>query len=128
MIADTDFLIALAGNDPEAHAKLSELEEAGVPVKIPAMAMLEFYIGVAAVGTDDQEADARRILSGQPFVPMDEEIAMRAGRRIGELGATQFKKEKGDAAIGATADVEGEPVLTRNVEDFENLGFEVESW
>jgi hypothetical protein len=54
---------------------------------------------------------------------MNEEIAMRARRRIGDLGATQFKKEKGDAAIGATADIEWEPFLTRNVEDFET-----ESW
>ncbi|WP_435194701.1 PIN domain-containing protein [Natronomonas sp. EA1] len=126
MIADTDFLIALSGRDADAHAKLAALEEEGVPIKIPAMAMLEFYIGVGAVATPDQEKDARRVLSQHPFVPMDAEIAMRAGRRIRELDAKQFKK--GEAAIGATAEVEGEKVLTRNVEDFEKMGFEVESW
>ena len=34
----------------------------------------------------------------------------------------------GDVIIGATADVVGEPVLTRNVEDFERLGVPVETY
>lgn len=92
------------------------------------MARLEFYIGVAAVGTEDQEAEARRILSGQPFVPIDAEISMRARRRTGELGATQVKKEKVDAAINVTANVEREPFLARNAGDFEKLGFKAEAW
>ena len=62
-----------------------------------------------------------------PVIPMDETIAMRAGRRIGEVETSRFTRRKGDAVIGATADVEGEPVLARNVDDFENLGFEVET-
>ena len=57
---------------------------------------------------------------------MDEDVAMRAGGRIGELGPMQFKKDKRDAVIGATAEVEGEKVQTRTVEDSESLGFGIE--
>ena len=128
MIADTDFLISLADDDPGAIRTVAELEDRNEPIKIPTMALLEFYIGVGAVATDAQERETRRVLERHPIVPMDEHVAMRAGRRIGELGPKQFKKDKGDAAIGATADVEGEKVLTRNVDDFENLGFEVEEY
>ena len=128
MIADTDFLISLIDRDPNAHAKLRELEDDGVPVKIPAMALLELFIGVGAAMTDEEERTIRGIIQSHRIVPMDEEIAMRAGRRIGAIDASRMKKNKGDAAIGATADVEGEPVLTRNVDDFEALGFEVESY
>lgn len=128
MIADTDFLISLIDRDPGAHEKLRELEDAGVPVKIPAMALLELYIGVGAAMTDDEARRIRRVIQSHPVVALDEEIAMRAGRRIGETDASTMKKKKGDAAIGATADVEGEPVLTRNVDDFEALGFEVETY
>ena len=61
-------------------------------------------------------------------VPLDEAVARRAGRRIGEPSDSAFEREEGDAAIGATADVAGEPVLTRNVDDFERLGFAVERY
>jgi predicted nucleic acid-binding protein len=128
MIADTDFLISLADDDPGAVRTVAELEDRNEPIKIPTMALLEFYIGVGAVATDAQERETRRVLERHPSVPMDEDVAMRAGRRIGELGPKEFKKDKGDAVIGATAEVEGEKVLTRNVEDFESLGFGVEKY
>jgi predicted nucleic acid-binding protein len=34
----------------------------------------------------------------------------------------------GDVIVGATADVLEEPVLTRNVDDFERLGVDVETY
>ena len=59
---------------------------------------------------------------------MDATIAMRAGRTNGEADTSRLKRRKGDAVIGATADVEDEPVLTRNDADFETLGFEVQTY
>ncbi|MFC6719645.1 PIN domain-containing protein [Natrialbaceae archaeon GCM10025810] len=124
MIADTSFLIDLMKEDPGAHSKLQELEERHEPIKIPAMAVLELGIGIGAELTDDEARAVEAILEPHPVVPMDETIAMRAGTPIGEVDASTMKKRKGDAAIGATAELEGEPVLTRNVEDFERLGFD----
>ena len=128
MIADTDFLIDLMKRDAGARQKLRELEAGGIPVKIPAMAVLELYIGVGAEMTDDEERKVREVLQPHPFVPMTDEISRRAGRRIGEENTSKLKKNKGDAAIGATGEVEGEPVLTRNVDDFEAFGFDVETY
>jgi len=128
MIADTDFLIDLMKRDAGARQKLRELESGGIPVKIPAMAVLELYIGVGAEMTDDEERKVRAVLQPHPFVPMTDEISRLAGRRIGEGDTSKLKKNKGDAAIGATGDVEGEPVLTRNVDDFEALGVDVETY
>jgi predicted nucleic acid-binding protein len=128
MIADTDFLIDLMKRDAGARQKLRELEAEGIPVKIPAMAILELYIGVGAEMTDDEERKVREVLQPHPFVPMTDEISRRAGRRIGKGNTSKLKKNKGDAAIGATGEVEGEPVLTRNVDDFEAFGFDIETY
>lgn len=128
MIADTDLLISLLKDDDAAIRKVRELEAEAVPIKIPAMAVLELYIGVGAELTDDEESRVRSILSGYPILPMTSEVAMRAGRRIGEGNVSSLKRKKGDAAIAATAQLEGEPVVTRNVDDFEALGATVERY
>lgn len=128
MILDTTFVLDLLDGDEGAVAKAEELERDGVTMKLPTMTILELYVGIGAAVREDEERHIRRVIDPIPVVPMDEDVAIRAGRRIGELNASAFKREKGDAAIGATADVAGEPVLTRNVADFERLGFEVETY
>ena len=128
MILDTSFVLDLLDGDEGAVAKAEELECDGVTTKLPAMTILELYVGIGAAVDKDEERRIRRVIDPLPVVPLDEDVAIRAGRRIGELSASSFKREKGDAAIGATADVAGEPVLTRNVDDFERLGFEVETY
>jgi predicted nucleic acid-binding protein len=67
----------------------------------------------------------QRIIDALPFIPMDVELSQRAGCLLGESGNSVGK---GDAAVAAAAEREGEPVLTRNLEDFENLGVAVESY
>lgn len=128
MILDTSFVLDLLDGDEGAIAKAEELERHGVTMKLPTMAILELYIGIGAGVSEDEERRIRRVIDPLPVVPLDEDVAMRAGRRIGEVGSSTFKRRKGDAAIGATAEVAGEPVLTRNVEDFEHLGFDVETY
>ena len=128
MIADTAFLIDLLKNDPDAHAKLREFENRHEPVKIPAMAVLELGIGIGAGLDDDEAREVRAVLESHPIIPMDERIAMRAGTAIGEGDVSTMKKRKGDAAIAATADIEGEPVCTRNVDDFERFDVDIETY
>jgi hypothetical protein len=59
---------------------------------------------------------------------MTDEISRLAGRRIGEGNTSELKKNKGGAAIGATGETIDEPVLTRNADDFEAFGFDVETY
>ena len=52
----------------------------------------------------------------------------KAGRLSGELMNEGHPFGDGDVIVGATADILDEPVLTRNVDDFERLGVEVETY
>ncbi|MDS0295598.1 PIN domain-containing protein [Halogeometricum luteum] len=126
MILDTAFVLDLLDGDEGAVSKAEQLEADGAVLKMPAMTVLELYIGIGTGAADDsEERRIRRVIDDLPFVPMDEEVSRRAGRRLGESGAA---RRKGDAAIAATAEIAGEPVLTRNVDDFERLGVEVETY
>jgi len=84
--------------------------------------VLEPYIGVGIVaGSREEERSVRRVIDSIPVVRMDDGIARRAGRLIGRLRTDGITLGKGDAVIGATALVEEEPVLTRNVREFERI-------
>jgi predicted nucleic acid-binding protein len=128
VILDTSFLIDLLRRDEAAQETMRALERAGEPIKIPAMTILELFVGVAqSNATREEERAVRRVLSDYPRVDMDETIARRAGRMIGALNP-ELPAEKGDAAVAATADVADETVLTRNTVDFERLGVDVETY
>ncbi|SFF81129.1 hypothetical protein SAMN04488063_0380 [Halopelagius inordinatus] len=77
------------------------------------------------VADDAEEREIRRGIDRLPFVPMDADISKRTGRLLGESGGARRKR---DAAIAATAEFEDEPVLTRNVDDFEQFGVSVETY
>ena len=77
---------------------------------------------------DDEERRVQAVIESHSFVPMSAEIARLAGRRIGERDVKTLEEQKRDAAIGASAEIEGEPVLTRHVGDLEALGFDVETY
>ena len=128
MILDTAFILDLLDNLPEAHEKLDELERTGAVLKLPTMVLLELYIGIEAHTGPEEEQEIRRILRGVPRVDMDSRIAEQTGRMIGALDPSTDKRKKGDAVIAATAVVEGEPVVTRNVDDFERYGVDVEKY
>ena len=128
MILDTAFILDLIDNLPEAHEKLDELEANGAVLKLSTMTLTELYIGIEAYTGEEEEREIRRILQGVPRVDMDPQIAEEAGRMIGRLDPSKYKRKKGDAVIAATAEVEGEAVVTRNVDDFERHGVPVESY
>ncbi|QZP39498.1 PIN domain-containing protein [Halobaculum magnesiiphilum] len=128
MILDTAFILDLMDNLPEAHEKLDELETNGAVLKLSTMTLTELYIGIEAYAGEEEEREIRRILQGVPRVDMDPQIAEEAGRMIGRLDPSKYKRKKGDAVIAATTEVEGEVVVTRNVDDFERHGVPVESY
>ena len=128
MILDTAFILDLIDDLPEAHEKLDELERTGAVLKLPTMVLLELYIGIEAHTRPEEEQEIRRILRGVPRVDMDSRIAEQTGRMIGALDPSTDKRKKGDAVIAATAVIEGEPVVTRNVDDFERYDVDVEKY
>lgn len=117
MIVDTSFVLDVIDDVDAAVAKERELEAEGVPIVIPAMTVLELYIGVGTVAkTDDERRAVEAVLDSYPLVEMTPRISRRAGRLLGERLADASDGEgpgigKGDAAIAATALERDEPVL-----------------
>ncbi|RXK50587.1 PIN domain-containing protein [Halorientalis pallida] len=117
MIVDTSFVLDVIDGLDAAVSKEKKLEAAGVPLVIPAMTVLELYIGVGKVASTQQERQqVEAILDSYPLVETTPSIARRAGRLLGERLADAADGEepgigKGDATIAATAIERDEPVL-----------------
>lgn len=131
MILDTNFLIALEANDPDAEATARELEARAVPLRIPTIVVQELYV---AVGLGSESAENARkfesLLENKPVVELTDQIARRAGVIEGQHIASDTLPELGpaDAIVAATALQLGEPVVTNDVSDFEAVdGIEIVS-
>lgn len=133
MILDTNYLIQLLGKDEPAFQKGIELFEDGVPTRVSMATVFELFYGASMTLDDDDYREVRNVLMGYPPAPIDEEIARLAAEMLGKAdrdagGSMQSGIEANDAYIAATARAYAEPVLTRNVTDFERLGVAVETY
>lgn len=117
MIVDTDFAISILDGDTEAWEASQKLRDEGVPLKFPTMTIAELYVGVEVLG-EDEAREVENALQNRTVVEMDAAIAREAGRA---MSYTSDGVDTGDCVIGATAAVLEEPVLTRNVSDFEEI-------
>ena len=115
MIVDTSFVLDVIDDVEAAVSMERELEAEGVPLVMPAMTVLELYIGVGKVANAPEERRAvETVLESYPLVEMTPRIARRAGRLLGERMADDNEGPgigKADAAIAATAIERDEPVL-----------------
>jgi tRNA(fMet)-specific endonuclease VapC len=130
MLLDTTFLIDLMNGDDGAVETARRLETDLVQQRRSAMTLFELYYGVARA---EQSASERRrveeVLASKPVHPADTAVMRKAGRLAGELANDGAPVDDGDVVVGATALVVDEPVLTRNVDDFERLdGVAVETY
>lgn len=129
MLLDTSFLIDLMNGDEEAVEKARELETDLVQQRLSAMTLFELYYGVArSVDGEAEREEVQDVLASKPVHPADVPVMRKAGRMAGALADDGTPVGDGDAIIGATAEVVDEPVLTRNVDDFERLGVDVETY
>lgn len=122
MLLDTTFLIDLMRGDEDAVRKARELEENLVQQRLSSMTLFELLHGVARSDQPERERETvEQVLSSKPVHPADTAVMRKAGRISGELAAVGTPVADGDVIIGATAEILGEPVLTRNEEDFERV-------
>lgn len=129
MLLDTAFLIDVMNGDDGAVEKARELESELIQQRLSAMTLFELYYGAARSTQSDAERDViENVLASKPVYPADTAVMRKAGRLAGELVNDGDAVGDGDVIIGATADVLEEPVLTRNVDDFERLDVEVETY
>lgn len=129
MLLDTAFLIDLMNGDDGAVEKARELETNLIQQRLSAMTLFELYYGAARSTQSEAEREKiENVLASKPVHPADSAVMRKAGRLSGELMNDGNAVGDGDVIIGATADVLEEPVLTRNVADFERLGVEIERY
>lgn len=129
MLLDTSFLIDLMNGDEDAVEKARELETDLVQQRLSSMTLFELYYGVArATDSEAEREKIEQVLASKPVHPADSAIMRKAGRQSGELMNEGNAIEDGDMIISMTAEVVDEPVLTRNVDDFERLGVDVETY
>lgn len=130
MLLDTSFLIDLMNGEEDAVEKAREIENHAVQQRLSSMTLFELYYGVARTDqTEDEREQVENVLASKPIHPADTAVMRRAGRLAGDLANDGTPVSDGDVIIGATALAVDEPVLTRNVEDFERLnGVSVETY
>lgn len=129
MLLDSSFLIDLMNGDGDAVEKARDLERDLVQQRISSMTLFELYYGIARAADSEAERETvEHVLASKPIYPADTAVMRKAGRLSGELQNHGTPVGDGDVIIGATADIVEEPVLTRNVEDFERLGVDIESY
>ena len=132
MILDSTYVIHLIQRQPAAFQKGIDLFEAGTVRRVPVPVLFEVFYGVEFAESNEQRRRARNALMGYPTVELNGHLATLAA----ELLAGADRAESGDsgvgvndAYIGAAAVYYDEPVLTRNVNDFEKLsGVAVETY
>ena len=129
MLLDTSFLIDLMSGDEGAVEKARELERELVQQRLSAMTLFELYYGVARAERSGEERETvEAVLASKPIHPADTAVMRKAGRLSGKLMNEGNAVGDGDVMVGATAAVVDDPVLTRNVEDFERLDVDVETY
>jgi hypothetical protein len=129
VILDTSFLIDLMNGDEDAVAKATELEENLVQQRLSSMTLYELFYGIArATDSEAERTDVENVLASKPIHPADTAVMKKAGRLSGTLQNEGRPVGDGDVIVGATADVIEEPVLTRNVDEFERLNVDVETY
>jgi predicted nucleic acid-binding protein len=129
VLLDTSFLIDLMNGDEGAIETAREMEQNLVQQRLSSMTLFELTYGIArATESETERENVEQVLASKPVQPADTAVMRTAGRLAGELQNDGTPIGDGDVIIGATADVVGEPVLTRNVEDFERLDVPVETY
>jgi predicted nucleic acid-binding protein len=129
VLLDTSFLIDLMNGDDGAVETARELERDLVQQRLSSMTLFELYYGIArATDAESERETVEDVLASKPVHPADAAVMRKAGRLAGELQNDGTPVGDGDVIIGATAAVVEEPVLSRNLEDFERLDVEIERY
>lgn len=131
MILDTSFVEDVAREDADAFERATDLAAAGIPERLSVLTVYELYWGIGYVETPQAEKDSvDAVLETKEVYDVTPEIARKAGRIAGTLSSRgEPLNDPGDEIIGATGVVYDEPVLTKNVDDFERIpGLEVETY
>lgn len=123
MILDTAFVIDVMNGDEDAVETYRAFETAGQQQYLSSITVLELYEGVArAFDSETERERVRDVIDTRPVVPADRTVMAKAGRISGELITEGMAIDREDCVVAATALIEEQPVVTRNVSHFERVG------
>ena len=111
---DTDFLVVALSDANLERSKLLELNKAGAPIHMSAVAWYEFSRGPRS---PEQLALARFFIDA--IVPLDDTLATKAGVVFHRLGSP--RRRANDIAIGVTAAEANAHLFTLNGRDFRGI-------
>ena len=112
-LLDTDLIIWFLRGREHARRWIHELSKAGVP-SCSALSVTEVTAGMRP----SEEADTKAFLRALDVIPVDREIAWRAGALIGEYGRRGITLDFVDATIAATCLRRKVSLATYNVKHY----------
>lgn len=118
MILDSCFLIDVLASDDGAVAKREEVLANSNPVAVAAPSITEVERGLGAGQTRQQ---FRSLIADLPVLAYDHRTARTAADVLGTLDDRGEPIGTLDAMVAATALSRDEPVLTRNVSEFDRV-------
>lgn len=122
MILDTSFVIDVLRGDSDALERHRRLEGQTDRQRLSAMSVFELFDGVERSFDSSTEREAVvDILETKSVLPADGPVMRTAGRMHGRSVGRGRPVDNRDCVIAATARAHDEPVLTRNVDDFEQF-------
>jgi predicted nucleic acid-binding protein len=133
VILDTQFLGGLVEQKPAARAKARELEDRGVPIRVPAGVVWEVYYGVENAAEEKRETLRRgyeRLLQVYPVVNVDHGLARRAGELRGtHTRSNSLKNLDGADSMVAATGLSYDEAVVSNDSDFQDVdGLRVETY
>jgi len=122
VIVDTDVLIYLMQGDDRTMRKVQALEEERSKLAISSVSLFELHHSIERVRDSDHRRRAiDAVLETRHTYPVDAAVMKKAGRIDGRLASEGRAIGMGDTIVGATALVQEDPVLTRNVDHFDRI-------
>lgn len=130
MIIDTDVLIDVMQEDERAVRKIRDLEDQHVRLRLSSVSLFELHHSIMRVNSPTKrQRRIERVVESKPVYPADATVMEKAGRIDGRVTSQRSAIGMGDTIIGATALINEETVLTRNVKDFEQIDdLDIESY
>jgi len=127
---DTDFIVALLRNHPEAVKKAEEYDSVKAEISTTSMNAFEIYLGAFRSRMAEKNVkQADSLLNAIKILELDLESSRKASEILSRLIRKGEPIDLRDAIIAGIALTNGCTLITRNTEHFKRItGLSIETW
>jgi len=127
---DTDFIVALLRNHPEAVKKAEEYDSVKAEISTTSMNAFEIYLGAFRSRMAEKNVkQADDLLNAIKILELDLESSRKASEILSRLIRKGEPIDLRDAIIAGIALTNGCTLITRNTEHFKRItGLSIETW